>query len=339
MHMTDDWKRQLDALHRGLVRRDDPTAWVTEADAVDASRRYPDVALRGPIFGVAVQDLAVGSSWRLLKPVTDGTPQQARDGLNSHLWFQAKDGTDDPAVRRELLAGVAVLEQKAVNELRVLDKRYRVVRGDEFARSGDDGLEPPRPTDLEPPVLSWELRRESTSPDVGFGLDPDREDGLMAGAVKLALRGFAYPASQFPRDVHTDSERATASHPDVVLLPVGFGVVERGEHGWRPRGSLMPTPHDARRLLYSAMTETWPLLYEFDEEQKTAYTRAAEEFRAAGRADEAQVDDALFRICRIERMVRYGSDGPEPPRPTDIDEYGPMKLHPTMAENGTLHYD
>ncbi|MEU2744638.1 DUF5954 family protein, partial [Streptomyces sp. NPDC007095] len=59
----------------------------------------------------------------------------------------------------------------------------------------------------------------------------------------------------------------------------------------------------------------------------------------AGRADEARVGDRLFRICRIERMVRCGPDGPEPPRPSDQDEYGPTKMHPTMDEDGTLHYD
>jgi hypothetical protein len=51
------------------------------------------------------------------------------------------------------------------------------------------------------------------------------------------------------------------------------------------------------------------------------------------------VGDRLFRICRIERMVRCGPDGPEPPRPSDQDEYGPTKMHPTMDEDGTLHYD
>ncbi|MFC5200148.1 DUF5954 family protein [Streptomyces kaempferi] len=337
--MTDDWKRQLDALHSGLVHRDDPAAWVTEADAVDASLRYPHIALRGPVFGIAVHDPAVGSGWRLLKSVVDGMPQQARDGLNSHLWFKAKDETDDPGVRRELLAAVTVLEQDPVNELEVLGVRYRVVRGDEFARSGEDGLEPPRPTDVEPLDLSWDVQLKAPSPDVDFGLDPHREDGLMAGAMKLSLRDFAYSGSRFPADVRADSERATAAHTEVVLLPVGFGVAERGERGWRPRGALMPTPHDARRMLYDAMAETWPLLYQFSEAKKAAYARAAEAFKAAGRADEARVGDRLFRICRIERMVRCGPDGPEPPRPWDQDEYGPTKMHPTMDEDGTLHYD
>jgi hypothetical protein len=254
--MADNWKRQVHALHSELVHRDNPAAWVSEADAVDASRRYPHIALRGPVFGIAVHDPAAGSGWRLLKSVVDGMPQQARDGLNSHLWFKAKDETDDPGVRRELLAAVTVLEQDPVNDLEVLGVRYRVVRGDEFARSGEDGLEPPRPTDVEPLDLSWDVQLKTPSPDADFGLDPHREDGLVAGAMRLSLRDFAYSGSRFPADVRADSERATAAHPEVVLLPVGFGVAERGERGWRPRGALMPTPHDARRMLYDAMAET-----------------------------------------------------------------------------------
>ncbi|MFI1707546.1 DUF5954 family protein [Streptomyces griseoruber] len=338
--MTDDWKRRLDALHADLVRRDDPVAWVMEADAVEASRRYPHIALRGPVFGVAVRDPAPAEPrWRLLKPVVDGMPQQARDGLNSHLWFTAKDGTDDPAVRRALLAAVSVLERDPADEVEALDVRYRVVRGDEFARTGDDGLEPPRPTDPEPVCPSWEERAGAPSPDVGFALDPGRDEGPMAGALRLGLREFVYSGARFPEDVLADSVRAAATHPDVVRLPVGFAVAERGVSGWSPCGSLHPTPHDARRSLYDGMSRVWAMLYRFDDRRKARYARAAEAFRAVGRADEATVDDRVFRVCRVERMIRMGPDGPEPPRPSDVDEYGPMKIHPTLREDGTVHYD
>ncbi|SCK19363.1 hypothetical protein YWIDRAFT_04579 [Streptomyces sp. SceaMP-e96] len=339
VRMADDWKRQIDRLHEGLVRRDDPTEWVTEADAVDASYRYPHLALRGPVFGLAAQDPETGAEWRLLRPATSGMPQEARDSLNSLLWFKAKDDTDDPAVRRELLAAVAVLEREPVDEMTVLGVRYRVVRGDEFARSGERGLEPPRPTDPEPADRSWDGRQETPSPDLGFALTPGKEDGFMAGAMKLALQGFSYSGSRFPAEVRRDSERALTSHPDIVLLPVGFGVVERRGRGWRPHGALMPTPHDARRLLFDGMAEFWPLLHEFSDRERTRHARAAETFKAAGRADEARVGDTLYRICRIERMLRSGPDGPEPPRPSDLDDEGPTKIHPTMDEDGTIRYD
>ncbi|MEV6167179.1 DUF5954 family protein [Streptomyces sp. NPDC051954] len=338
--MTDDWKRQLDRIHAEFVRRDDPAAWVTEADAVEASLRYPHLAVRGPVFGIAVQDQRSGPHWRVLKPVTDGTPQQARDGLNSHLWFRAKDDTDDAATRRALLAAVAVLEREPVDELEVLGLRYRVVRGDEFARSGDDGLEPPRPTDREPPESSWDGRHLTPTPDIDVVLDPDPGDtGVAAAALRLGLTDFAYAGTRFPTEVRRDSQRSVTTHPGIALLPVGFGVAERADKGWQPVGTLMPTPHDARRLLYGGMTETWPLVYQFDDEERAVYAQAAEAFRAAGRANEVRVADTLYRIMRIERLVRIGPDGPEPPRPSDQDSYGPMKLHPTMDENGTVHHD
>ncbi|MFI6345583.1 DUF5954 family protein [Streptomyces sp. NPDC050560] len=337
--MADDWKRRLEGLHEDLVRRDDPTAWVTEADAVEASYRYPHIALRGPVFGLATRDEKGAGPWTLLQPVVCGTPQEARDGLNSFLWFKAKDETEERADRRELLAAVSLLEREPVNEVEALGTRYRVVRGEEFARSRDDRLEPPRPTDVEPSEISWERGLNPSPPDTGFALDTDRKSGLALGAMELGLQSFAYTGSRFPEQVRADSLRATETHPQVVLLPVSFGVVEHLDDGWRPRGSLMPTPHEARRLLYDCMTETWPLISEFDDETRAVYARAAEEFRAAGRADEVRVDNRLLRICRIERMVRCGSEGPEQPRSSDQDSYGPMKMHPTMDEDGTLHHD
>ena len=95
-------------------------------------------------------------------------------------------------------------------------------------------------------------------------------------------------------------------------------------------------------MLYGAMTETWPLIYRYDDKQKAVYAEAAERFRAAGDANEARVaDDLSYRICRVERLVRCGPEGPEPARPTDpaSDTYGPSKLHPTMDESGEIHYD
>ncbi|MFE5814601.1 DUF5954 family protein [Streptomyces sp. NPDC056479] len=339
--MAHDWQQQIHALHEELVRRDDPAAWVREADAMDAALRYPGVALRGPVFGVAVRDPAVGPRWRVRTPVVNGMPQMCRDSLNSHLWFRAKDDTDDPGVRRELLAAVDVLDREPVNEVEVCGVRYRIVRGDEFTRCDEEGLEPPRPTDPEPAERTWNLRDDHTpSPDPDLVLDPGRADGgPMAGALRAWLRDFAYRGARFPAEVRGDSERAVDSHPEVVLLPTCFGVVERQRGGWEPALALQSTPHDARRVLHDALTETWPMLYRFDDAQKAEYARAAEEFRARERADEARTAGRVFRICRVERVLRMGPDGPETPRPSDVDEYGPMKIHPTLLPDGTLVHD
>lgn len=353
--MTHDWQQQIHALREELIRREDPAARVREADAVDASLRYPGFALRGPVFGVAVQDSAVGPEWRVLKPVVNGMPQTCRDSLNTCLWFRAKDDTDDPAVRRELLAAVEVLDREPVNEVEACGVRYRIVRGDEFTRCDDNGLEPPRPTDPEPAERSWDGQADHTPfPDLDFVLDADRREhlahgtgahgtgahgGPMAGALRAGLRDFAYRGARFPADVRGDSERAVRSHPQVVLLPTCFGVVERDRIGWEPTLTLQATPHDARRVLHDAMAEMWPLLYRFDPGKKAVYARAAEEFRARERADEARVAGRVFRICRVERMLRMGPDGPETPRPSDVDEYGPMKIHPTLLPDGTVVFD
>ncbi|MCF3963699.1 DUF5954 family protein [Streptomyces fuscigenes] len=331
--MPGDWMRQIDRLHAGLVRRDDPTAWVREADAVRASLRYPHLALRGPVFGVAAREPGHGGTWRAVRPVTCSTPQEARDALNSLLWFRAKDGDDAPAERRALLAAVGLLERAAPDELDVLGVRYRVVRADEMARSGDEGLEPPRPTDVEPHRTSWEGDGDTSSRDPGTCLQAGQEEpSPMAGALRLALRRFAYTGARFPAEVRADSARAVETHPDVVLLPTGFGVAERRGTVWTPRSSLLPTPHDARRLLYESMTGAWPMLFHFDRRTTEAYARAARRFRAARRANEVRVDDTLFRVCRIERLVRTGPDGPEPPRRSDHDAYGPMRLHPVADD-------
>ncbi|MFF0750034.1 DUF5954 family protein [Streptomyces sp. NPDC004267] len=334
--MTDDWKRRLERARDNLIREGDPVAWVSERDAVERAVRYPSLAVRGALFGVAACREGV---WRMVSPLRDGTPQGSRDSLHSMLWFRAKDDTEDRGERRELLAAVSVLERERIDEIEVLGERFRIVRGDEFARCGDDGLEPPRPTDVEPLERSWEMGSPRTpSPDRGFVLDPAREAGPMAEAMRLGLRGFSYSGRRYPADVRAGSERAVRTHPEIVVMPTTFGVAEKTGETWNPQGSFMATPHDARAHLYVALTELWPLIYELEDEQRKRYARAAEEFRALGRANELTAEGRLFRIFRIERMVRFGPDGPEGPRTSDVDDSEPMKMHPTMDEDGTIHY-
>lgn len=333
MNMVDDWRRQPGPARANPARGGIQAELVAEKE----THTYPRLAVRGPVFGLAVHEPAAGPHWRLETPVMDGTPQQARDALNSLLWFRARDDARDPAVRRELLAAVAVLEHQPVNELEVLGARYRVVRADEWARFGPDGLEPPRPTDRDADDTSWDERRDTLSADPGFPLRPDASDSAPTGhATRLGLRVFAYAGSRFPAEVRRHSVQAVTTHPEIVQLPVGFGVTECEESGWRPHGPLMPTPHDARRLLYGMMTRTWPLIHGYDEERAALYGRAAQSFREAGHANELTVEGRLLRLCRIERMVRCGPDGPEPPRPSDHEVQEPMKMHPGPDESGAL---
>jgi hypothetical protein len=37
--------------------------------------------------------------------------------------------------------------------------------------------------------------------------------------------------------------------------------------------------------------------------------------------------------------MRIGHDGPEGPRPSDVDHQEPTKIRPTMDEHGNINYD
>lgn len=314
-----------------------PVAAAQEADAVDAARHFGHFVIRGPVFGLGARH-AGERGWRVLTPITDGCAQETRDSLNSRLWFQAKDGTDDPAERRELLAAVARLETERADDLTVLGVRYRVVRGDEFAYMDDDGLERPRPTDPEPADASWSFTVHGPDLDTGFVLDHAAPITPMQGAERAAMRTLHYRASSYPDDVRSDSGRALTTHPGVVVLPPAFCVVEETDHGWEPVGPLKATPHCARRTLVYLLTEAWPKMRGITGAELERHREAAAWFRAAGRANRLDVDEHRYRIARISRLVRMGPDGPEPPRPSDYDAYPPMKMHPTMDENGVITY-
>lgn len=322
-----------------IMQQDDPVAHVTDADTWDRHRHYPNVVLRGPVFGFAEQ--AEGEEgWRLLNTMSDGFPQDSRDGLNSHLWFKARDHTDQPAQRRELLAAVARLETEPVNELSANGVRYRIVRGDEFARIGPDGLEPPRPTDPEPAHLDWHIKRETTPSRVqGFVIDHDRPVGPVEALERMALQNLHYTAERYPRDVREDSARALETHPGVVLLPTAFTFAEEKDDAWEPMAQPQPTPHDARVTLVHALEEFWPQIYHYSPAKTAAYAAAAADFRAERHSNTLRVDGRCFHIVRTQSLVRIAADGPEGPRPSEVDVNEPMRMHPLMDEHGVITYD
>ncbi|MHC3469739.1 DUF5954 family protein [Streptomyces sp. 7R007] len=143
------------------------------------------------------------SEWRVLKPVVDGMPQTARDGPQSRLFLTAEEGTDDRAVRRELPAAADVLARQPVNEVEACGVHCRGVhcrgvRGDEFTPAGDDGLEPPRPTEFR------------SRPRTGR---TDRPPALSGAA------GLAHSGARFPAAVRAGSGQAVLTHPELVLPP------------------------------------------------------------------------------------------------------------------------
>jgi hypothetical protein len=335
--MSSDERVEPDGLVMRVRPVDHPVAAAEEADAADAARRFAHYIIRGPVFGLAARGPGE-AGWRVVAPAVEGFPQASRDALNSYLWLKAKDDTDDPAARCELLAAVARLEREPLDELAVRGVRYRVVRAEEYVYTNEDGLEPPRPADRDAVLPDWSGSAAEPEVDEGFVIDHFAVTGVVAGTERLALRELRYRSDRYPADVRADSRRALDTHPGTVVLPAAFRVVERTEDGWEPFSTIMATPHAARRTLVTALTEVWPRVHRLTPQEEADYERAATRFRAAGRANELAVRDRRFFIARIGRVVRIGLDGPEPPRPSDVDPYGPSKIRPTMDEHGTISY-
>ncbi|GGT26465.1 hypothetical protein GCM10010222_80340 [Streptomyces tanashiensis] len=343
---------------RALV---EPVEAAVEADAADAAVRNTALAVRGPLFGVAAQHEDDGRRWRVVVEVTHSSPQEARDALNSLLWFRAKDEAKSTLERRELLAAVAWLESERVDELIVLGVRYRVVRAEEYAGLDVHGdIEMPRPTDPEPLHPDWSPGAGARGPrvDQDLVLDPDAPLSPLHAAERISLRALAYSGTRFPDAVLRDSARAVDSHPDVVLMPAAFLIVERKSNGsWTPGGGLQATAHDARRTLDSALTWLEPRTRGLipcnadptvdarttaaENTGKTAdelaeLAQAADRLRA-GPSNEIEAGDTHYRIARSRRLLRWGPDGPEGPRPSDPDHHAPAALHPHLDEDGTVH--
>ncbi|MBZ4323059.1 DUF5954 family protein [Streptomyces sp. SCA2-4] len=340
---------------------EDPVEAVVEADALDAALHVDAVLVRGPLFGVVAQDVGEAPRWRVVIPVQDGCPQLSRDGLNSLLWFRAKDEAKDAAERRALLAAVTRLENERVDELTVLGTRYRVVRAEEYTGLGRDGIEQPRPTDPEPAVPNWDRGARDARVDDGLVLDPEAPVTPAQAAERLALRGLDYTGERFPKDVRKDSRKALTTHPDVMLLPPVFRIVERDGQGWKVGGGPHASAHDARKSLDFALTWFEPrrrglIPWGADDrevdarsvaaqgtdpaaEELAEYAQAADRLRSEQRVNQLEAGGTVYRICRARRLLRWGPDGPEGPRPSDAESQPPAQIHPLLDEDGNVHYD
>ncbi|SBT39051.1 DUF5954 family protein [Micromonospora narathiwatensis] len=302
-----------------IERRDDPVNAVTEDDAARRAGAYPNLRVGAPLFGHAV-DLGDGR-WQV-HALVDDAPQQARDTLASRLREQLAD-TADPDLAAELTATGQVLDWEKVDEVTVAGRRHRIVRADTFARFGPDGPEPPRPTDPDPREAD---RYESFLGGDDVIVDPDAPTGVAEAVLKVELLPAHYPRATVPADVYAQSVAAVRSHPNGVLLPTRYAVAEYVAGAWQPSSRAVATAQEARESIMFDFRWLIPRTGNPSEDEAAAYRQAADDLEAS-RADEVSVLGRRFRITRIETLLRFSSDGPEGPRPSDPDPDPPPEAH------------
>lgn len=120
-----------------------------------------------------------------------------------------------------------------------------------------------------------------------------RPDGVGLGVLT---------ATSFPEDVYAGSCRAVSTHPNVVLLPVGFIVGKHVDGRWRPRSfTTYPTPQTARDAESFAIADIARDVDTPIEEFMAAYVRAR-----------AGASSATDRRLRGQRCGVPGDPGSKP---------------------------
>jgi hypothetical protein len=317
-HMAYDANQVPDHLLIKIERQDDPVSAVSEEDARRRAAAYPTIMWGAPVYGSAQE---VDGRWRVIRLNAD-SPQDARDSLASHfrkLHSETPLTTDNAAELAEYEKIYELLDWEPIDEMTVNGFRYRIIRAQSFIRMGPDGPEPPRPTDVDRHAPG-QTKRDTSQLD-GFVIDPAASTGLTDGLVRMEMVSAAYPPT-YSRQAHADSRRALYTHPNVVLLPVGFTIGQYVGGSWRPKSSMTyATPQDAR----DAESFSMPALPDEQapiEEFITAYDRARAAHRPP-RTDEFEVKGVRCRVTRVETFIRVGPDGPEGPRPSDPDSHLP----------------
>ncbi len=316
------------------IRVTAPQTWeAARADeqAWRARGAYPDLCFAGgPAFGVAHERDQGG--WQLHRHLSAPFPQDARESMGAHFRLLAKDQPEDSAARSECLRAAERLDWEAVDEMTVLGARYRVVRADQFLRSGPYGPEPPRPADRD----AGEPGQAHGLPDPAEGLviDPVIPACMSEGMLTLELLDSMRQRGSVPPEVREDLARAARTHPGGVLLPPAFIVGELRRGRWGPvQVTGLPTPQAARDSLVSHLRVWIPYELDLDPGQRAVYAAAADTVEAE-RADEVTVAGRRFRIVRVERLVRIGPDGPEGPRPSDPDPQPPVMIQVQQSPQG-----
>jgi hypothetical protein len=304
--------------HINVVADLDPVTAMRDRDLGERMQTLNKIFPAGsPDFGYAVQ---TGTEWRIASAGASD-PSGARYGLASHLRASAAEREKD-AVARTMVAAADRLdpeggEQLPKDEWEIGDHRYRVIRMEKFTLIGSGVMEPPRPTDTDPPDRVDCLRE--------YVIDPRAPAGRWEAQMRLNLAGYLPIPGTVPQMVQTEARHAIYTHPGVILLPPTFTVVEIKGDSWDPLTGA-DGPEQARDYLASYFSEILPRFREFQGNPATPaeiaeWTEAARRIEAMN-GPEFTVNDRRFRTVRVSRMLRLGRDGPEPPRPSDQERYG-----------------
>lgn len=276
----------------------DPVAAVMLADACRALTAYPQLVVVGTLFTAAER---VPGGWQVVCPC-DPLPQGARELLAGRLEDLA--ALEGGTAERELLGAARTVQHEQVDEVAAGGRRFRIVRVEQLVRTGPDGPEPPRPTDLDPlPAAGGPGRGHDLLPDDGPASDFATAELLCQVLDAAAASG---------------SEPSGAFLTPVALAPA-FTVAERSERRWRPIGRLHDAPQQAREALITYFRHVVPAVESPAEADIARFAEAADLLEDETRRNGIAVAGRRFRIVRIERITLMGPDGPEPPRPTDFD--------------------
>ncbi|MER5356043.1 DUF5954 family protein [Kitasatospora sp. NPDC002551] len=328
--MDDDAVQLPEHLTIRVTHTDDPVAAVAGLEAWASREKYPNLMMMPPVFG-SLQRTGAGA-WKILG-FHATTPQAARDELG-HLfrsWALAEPGTPLAAPwdltdeeRTAYSEAYERLEWEALDAITVAGRDYRVFRAEQVLRSGPDGIEPPRPTDPDPAAVGEGHRLPSRVE--GFVIDPAAGVTLVDGILRLDMMALVPTGRFIPEDVRAEARLASHLHPKVMVLPAQCAVAEHREGRWGPMTGACETPQGARDSLAAYLREFAPRLDpHLGQEELARYAEAADRLDAE-RADEVRAAGRLFRLVRVEPVVRLGPDGPEQPRASDWDPDVPLRV-------------
>jgi uncharacterized protein DUF5954 len=152
--------------------------------------------------------------------------------------------------------------------------------------------------------------------------DADAETAASSAELKRQLRESRLKAGSAPEAMVGDERTRRAAYPQPVLLGSRFVVMEQVSGRWQVSFLPVETATEARSRLLLYLRVSAPTWEGPGEQICAAYAHAADALERDG-GYEIAAAERRFRIARFEQAVYMGADGPEPPRPSDIDPYLP----------------